>query len=97
MKVFKLIIGSILLSGILFSCKAESEEYEVGLNESIYHDDFEYVVTEYKIISVGEYLNRYLIQFKVISYAKLVEHSWNSSIAYIIDSKGNIYYNSIQL
>ncbi len=97
MKVFKLIIGSILLSGILFSCKAESEEYEVGLNESIYHDDFEYVVTDYKIIPVDEYINRYLIQFKVINNAKLVEHSWNNSIAYIVDSKGNIYYNSIQL
>ncbi len=97
MKVFKLYIGSILLATILFSCKTESDAHEIGLNESIYHDHFEYVVTDYTIIPVDEYVNRYLIQFKVVNNAKLVEHSWNNSIAYIVDSKGNIYYNNIGL
>jgi len=98
MKFYKLsIICTILLSIFLFSCKNDSEDLEIGLNESIYHDDFEYVVTDYTILPVNEYTNRYLVQFKVINNAEVVEHTWNNSIAYVVDSKGNIYHNNLDL
>jgi hypothetical protein len=97
MKCFKTLIIYMLLLGLSVSCKEESEDLEIGLNESIYHDDFEYIVTDYEILPVNEFTNRFRIKFKVINNAKVVEHTWNNSIAYIADSKGNIYINNKEL
>ncbi|WP_010227818.1 hypothetical protein [Gillisia marina] len=87
----------LLIIGLSISCKSESDDFEIGLNESIYHDDFEYVVTDYKVLPIDEYTSRYRINFKVINNAEVVEHTWNNSIAYIVDSKGNIYNNNKEL
>jgi hypothetical protein len=87
----------ILLIGITFSCKSDSEKFEIGINESIHHDHFEYLVTNFEVLPVNDYTNRYRIKFKVINNAEVVEHTWNNSIAYIVDSKGNIYNNNKEL
>lgn len=83
--------------GVSISCNEKSENLEIGLNESIYHDDFEYIVTNYEILPVDEFTNRYRVEFTVVNNAEVVEHTWNNSIAYIVDSKGNIYHNDINL
>ncbi|TVZ25336.1 hypothetical protein JM83_0239 [Gillisia sp. Hel_I_86] len=87
----------ILIMGLSLSCKMNSEDLEIGLNESIHHDDFEYLVTDFKVLSIDEYTKRYRINFKVINNAEVVEHTWNNSIAYIVDAKGNIYNNNKEL
>jgi len=87
----------LLIMGLSFSCESEPKNLEIGLNESIYHDDFEYVVTDFKILPVDDYTKRYRIKFKVINNAEVIEHTWNNSIAYIVDSKGNIYNNNKEL
>lgn len=97
MKYFKIIFLLILLIGVSISCNEKSENLEIGLNESIYHDDFEYIVTNYEILPVDDFTNRYRVEFTVINNAEVVEHTWNNSIAYIVDSKGNIYHNDIDL
>lgn len=98
MKILKLpIICTVLLAVLLFSCKNDSEDLEIGLNESIYHDDFEYLVTDFKVLSVDEYTKRYRVKFKVINNAKVLKHNWKNSIAYMVDSKGNIYNNNKEL
>lgn len=98
MKILKSPLIFLLLIMVLsLSCKTESENLEIGLNESIYHEDFEYIVTDYEILSINEFTNRYRIKFKVVNNSEVVEHTWNNSIAYIVDSKGNIYNNNKDL
>lgn len=97
MKYFKTVLIYLLLLGLSGSCKKESDDLEIGLNESIYNDDFEYVVTDYEVLPINEFTNRFRIKFKVINNAEVVEHTWNNSIAYIVDSKGNIYNNNKDL
>jgi len=87
----------LLIMLVFHSCKNNSEDFEIGLNESINHDHFEYVVTDFKILPINDYTNRYRIKFKVINNSKVLEHTWNNSIAYIVDSKGNIYNNNKEL
>lgn len=91
------IICLLLLMGLTISCRNDSENLELGLNESIHHDDFEYLVTDFEILPIDEYTKRYRVKFKVINNSKVAEHSWNNSIAYIVDSKGNIYNNNKEL
>ncbi len=87
----------LLIMGLSISCKNNSENLELGLNESIHHDDFEYQVTDFEILPIDEYTKRYRVKFKVINNAEVVEHTWNNSIAYVVDSKGNIYNNNKDL
>ncbi len=98
MNSFKLTFFFLLLiMGLSLSCKDNSENFEIGLNESINHDHFEYVVTDYNVLSVDEYTNRYIVDFKVINNDEVKKHTWKNSIAYIVDSKGNIYNNNKEL
>lgn len=98
MKIFNpSLICLLLIMGLSLSCKTESDEYLIGLNESIRHDVFEYQVTDFKILPIDEYSDRYRIKFKVINNSEVVEHTWNNSIAYIADAKGNIYNNKEEL
>ncbi len=87
----------LLIMGLSFSCKNDSENFEIGLNESIYNDHFEYLVTDFNVLSVDEYTKRYIVNFKVINNDEVVKHNWKNSIAYIVDSKGNIYNNNKEL
>lgn len=87
----------LFIMGLFLSCQSNSEDFEIGVNESIHHENFEYVVTDFEILPVNEYTNRYRIKFKVINNSKVLEHTWNNSIAYIVDSKGNIYSNNKEL
>ncbi len=91
------ILFLLLIIGISFSCKNESENLEIGLNESILHDELEYLVTDFQILPIDKHTNRYRIKFKVINNSEVAEHTWNNSIAYIVDSKGNIYNNKPEL
>jgi hypothetical protein len=87
----------------MISCSSDKSDITIGLNENIHHDDFEYSVTDYSLTKqIGKGQDTittegtfYLIHFKVINEAKRVNHSWNNSIAYIIDGEGNIYENNI--
>ncbi len=98
MKRFKTPLFCLLLIlALSISCKNDSENLELGLNESIQHDDFEYLVTDFEILPIDEYTKRYRVKFKVINNAEVVEHTWNNSIAYVVDSKGNIYNNNKDL
>ena len=93
-----LILLSIFLT---ISCTTGNSDIEIGLNENIHHDDFEYSVTNFqitkKIISYSDSLiakgKFYIISFVVINEAKRVNHSCNNSIAYIADKSGNKYEN----
>ena len=87
----------LLIIGLSLSCKNGSEHLEIGLNEIIYHDNFEYLVTDFKVLSVDEYTKRYRVKFKVINNDKVLKHTWKNSIAYLVDSKGNIYNNNKKL
>lgn len=97
MKRLKMRFCFLLIILLSLSCNTKSEDFEIGLNESIHHKDSEYVVTDYTVLPVNEYTNRYLVEFKVINKSEVVEHTWKNSIAYIVDSKGNIYYNNLEL
>jgi len=98
MKRFKTpLLCLLLLMGLSISCRNDSEELELGLNESIHHDAFEYMVTNFEVVPIDEYTKRYKIKFKVINNSEVVEHTWNNSMAYVVDSKGNIYNNNKQL
>lgn len=88
---------------LLIACsrKEASEEIVIGMNEGIQHDDFEYVVTGYRIqkkISEGDKAlvakgNFYIVTFKTVNNAKRVKHEWDNSIAYLVDDSGNKYEN----
>ncbi|TXD94548.1 hypothetical protein [Gillisia hiemivivida] len=83
--------------GLSLSCKNGSEHLEIGLNEKIHHDNFVYLVTGFEVLSVDEYTKRYVVKFKVINNDEVLKHTWKNSIAYIVDSKGNIYNNNKKL
>ncbi len=91
------LICMLLLVGLSISCQSDSEDLEIGLNESIHHDSFEYQVTDFETLDINEYTKRYRVKFKVINNSRVVEHTWNNSIAYIVDSKGNMYLNNKEL
>lgn len=103
MKPKKLLNVMLALTIILASCTKKSDEGEIiiGLNEGIRHDDFEYVITDYKIqktIGEGDGAltakgNFYIVSFKVVNNAKRVKHEWDNSVAYLIDESGNTYNN----
>ncbi|HCW06794.1 MAG TPA: hypothetical protein DGG95_05450, partial [Cytophagales bacterium] len=79
------------------------DEIVVGLNQPIHHDDFEYVVTDFKVekqIGTGEVAlaakgKFYIVNFKTINNAKRVQHEWNNSIAFLTDELGNTYENDL--
>jgi hypothetical protein len=82
------------------SCSSKGR-YEIGINEKIHHDDFEYSVIGYDIAkNLGESREAridsqvyYLVYFRVENNAQRVNHRWSNSIAYITDEKGNKYEN----
>lgn len=97
------LLTALLALVMLASCakKSGEEEIIIGLNEGIRHDDFEYVITDYKIqktIGEGESMltakgSFYIISFKVINDAKRVKHEWDNSVAYLTDESGRTYDN----
>ncbi len=101
METRKLIISLIALVIAACTSKSKEEEIIIALNEGIHHDDFEYVVTDYKIqktIGEGEGAiaakgNFYIVSFKVVNNAKRVKHEWDNSVAYLTDESGKVYDN----
>jgi hypothetical protein len=83
------------------SCNTDRNDTVIGLKQNIHHDDFEYSVSDYIITrflkagndtikAQGAY---YLIKFRVENRAMRIDHTWDNSIGYIIDERGNTYEN----
>ena len=91
----------LLICPLLFSCTMSNPKLEIGVNEIIHYDDFEYSVTDYSVVKLIEddlkpgHLEGsfYIVDFQAKNYGLMVNHKWENSIAYIIDTFGNIYEN----
>jgi len=102
-KIFLFTGVSILLT-LQFSCSNSEKEIVLKPGQVIHHDDFEYVVDEFKatkqigtkdsVITDGIF---YIIKFSVINNALRVNHVWNNSVAYIIDENETVYENKPEL
>lgn len=97
----KVVLITISFGIASISCSSDKKGETIGLNQNIHHDDFEYSVTSFsktpEIISVQDTIKAseifYLVHFKVVNNALRVGHTWDNSIAYIIDENGNRYEN----
>lgn len=94
----------LVITGLLFAACSSDDEIVIGLNQPIHHDDFEYVVSDYKIekeigdegvtlLSEGKF---YIVSFKTINNAKRVSHEWDNSVAFLTDESGNVYENNVE-
>ncbi len=92
----------LLITSMMLSCSKEKADILIGLNEPIHHDDFEYSVTGYTIerqIGDGPSAivadgNFYIVTFLVRNNARRVNHSWDNTIAYLVDDAGKTYENN---
>ena len=83
---------------IVASC---SGERVIDVNQRIHHDDFEYTVTAYAVTdTIGSGATRtgaagkfYVVSFRVENRAKRAGHTWDNSIAYLVDEQGRSYDN----
>jgi len=88
-----------------FGCNRSNPKYEIGTDESIQHDDFEYMVKDFHVEKQLENGIRtsnpdhifYFVTFSVVNHALRINHRWDNTIAYVIDASGNIYENQIEL
>jgi hypothetical protein len=95
----------LLIAMIIFCSCSSNGRNEIGMNERIHHDDFEYSVTGYDTtVSLGSGLRKcpdsqffYLVHFRVENNAGRVNHRWDNSIAFITDENGNRYENDTTL
>jgi hypothetical protein len=98
---FSVVILTVGIGIASISCHSDKESKTIGLNQNIHHDDFEYSVTSYtktpEIISGQDTIKArgifYLVHFKVTNNALRVGHTWDNSIAYLIDANGDRYQN----
>jgi hypothetical protein len=99
---FYYMVLSISLIISLISCTSGKKEIEIGLNQNIHHDDFEYAVTNFstaKLLTSGSDTLRangifYIVHFRVMNLAKRSNHQWDNSIGYIVDENGSLYENN---
>ena len=92
-----------VIASLLLTACSSGDDIVIGLNQPIHHDDFEYVVTDYKIekqIGTGEAaINAkgkfYIVNFKTINNAKRVQHEWDNSVAFLTDDSGVVYENGL--
>jgi hypothetical protein len=99
--ILRIIIISVVTGLAPISCNPDKKTVTIGLNQNIHHDDFEYSVTSFTktpdIISGKDTIKAngifYLVHFKVTNNALRVGHTWNNSIAYLIDENGDRYEN----
>lgn len=99
------IILLIAFFSLATGCNRAKPEYEIGTDESIQHDDFEYMVKDFHVEKqLGNGIRKsdpdqifYIMTFSVVNHALRVNHQWDNSIAYVIDASGNIYENNVDL
>lgn len=100
----QLFAGVSILLALQFSCSNTEKDIVIGLGQAIHHDDFEYVVDEFKVTkqigtkdSVTTNGFFYILKFSVVNKALRVNHPWNNSVAYITDENKTVYENKPEL
>jgi hypothetical protein len=86
------------------ACTTSNKGTELGINDRIHHDDFDYVVTDYSVKkkitgdhdSISTRGNFFIVSFRVENHALGTSHRWDNSIAYVIDDEKNIFENRIE-
>jgi hypothetical protein len=86
---------------LICTCSSNKSGVEIGLNQNIHHDDFEYSVTGItktkQFVSASDTFTAngifYLVHFKVINNALRVGHRWDNSIGYLVDENDNRFEN----